>query len=748
MSKKINLSGVCFSVYQLKSIVSNDANLVFGQCDYYEFLKHSKKVFDVLTEYKLKSKFQYFLGLSSPYILLKDMGLKDLSSNHYFDLVVGVFNSITSLLKMLNDIENSKSKRTKLSYTLYLVFKWMNKRKYKEKFLQEMLNFLNGLDELNTKKCSIKEVTQEAEEQKEKIFQLFGQVDEQLSETDLHLIITYMDVFKFAFIDVFHRKAVTTRKRKSKSGVHPEPAYVEIPPLMYVYIGDEDDIQDIDEVNEDEVSISYDLNDDEDTKRLADFVPDEKLRKHIARRDFVAVSNSHYIDRELLKEIYNEFINRLQYCESDEAEVVQESAIAGCFLLSIFTGLSAVSFIYIDHLLNTKRLVLNNAKTHYLWVIDAQVSRKLKGEIAKQGNKYNDSTQWQFHVPRMWVDRIREAVQYKDFISYTNTDLNHILAKWFEGRCLGNLSVNSIAMQFCFHLSRMCRNKPIKDFLLGKQVFHEPSLSYAGFAKSEVDLMIKEYIMLWSNNWIDSAVDVPCLVKSNEIIRIGSQRVWHWDKAKAFLNRLNKDIIEILDKCVSIEQKVNAYSVWLWFCCLLATGGRPVEGAPGRVEDYDSTTKMLYVHDKKSASRPVGRFIPLNDFVVQELEQYLKFLNDHKILKKFPTRKTGYLLYYIPQKNVEQNAKSQPVTAKFIESFLSEKFPDLVQLYPNWIRHFVRNYLVLPEAVFKTWFAHDQVDEVGFANTSSLQPYIYMELIRSQTTDMFKKLGLISVVAQ
>src|SRR5690606_13161836 len=144
MSKKINLSGVCFSVYQLKSIVSNDANLVFGQCDYYEFLKHSKKVFDVLTEYKLKSKFQYFLGLSSPYILLKDMGLKDLSSNHYFDLVVGVFNSITSLLKMLNDIENSKSKRTKLSYTLYLVFKWMNKRKYKEKFLQEMLNFLNG----------------------------------------------------------------------------------------------------------------------------------------------------------------------------------------------------------------------------------------------------------------------------------------------------------------------------------------------------------------------------------------------------------------------------------------------------------------------------------------------------------------------------------------------------------------------------------------------------------------------------
>lgn len=748
MSKEINLSGVCFSVYQLKSIMTNDANFVFGQCNYYEFLKHSKKVFEVLTKYKLKSKYKYFLGLSSPYILLKDIGLKDLSANHCFDLVLGIFNSITSLLKMLNNIENSKSKRTKLSYTLYLVFKWMYKRTHKEKFLQEMLNFLNGLEELNTKKCSIEEIKKNAEEQKERICELEDQENNKLNETDSKLIRTYMDEFKFAYIDVFHRRAVTTRNRQSRSEEHQQPSYVEMPPFMYVYTGSDDYFQDTDEVDEDEISIWYDLNGDKVTKRLVNLVEEEKLQKHISRRGFVAASNSHYIDIELLKGIYNELIDRLQDCQSDSAEVVRESAVAGCFLLSVFTGLSAVSFIYIDHLLSSKKLVLNKDKTHYLWVIDAQVCRNINGEIAKKGNKYNDSTQWQFHVPRMWVDTIRDAVKYTDFTSYTNTDFNHYLTKWFEGRCLGKLSVSSIAMQFFFHISRICRNKPQKGFLLGKQVFHEPPLSYAGFSKSQLDISIQEYILLWCSNWKDSAVDAPCLVKSDEIIRVGSQRVWQWGKVKAFLNRLNQHIIKTHNECISIEQKVNAYSVWMWFCCLLATGGRPVEGVPGQVEHYDSTTKMLYVHDKVSKSRPLGRYVPINDFVVQELEQYLNFLKRHEILTRFPTQQSGYFLYYIPPYNDRQKAKSKPVTAKFIASFLSEECPDLDELYPNWIRHFVRNYLVLPEAVYKTWFAHDQVDEVGFSNTSSLQPCIYMELIRSQTSEMFKRLGLVSMVAQ
>ena len=62
----------------------------------------------------------------------------------------------------------------------------------------------------------------------------------------------------------------------------------------------------------------------------------------------------------------------------------------------------------------------------------------------------------------------------------------------------------------------------------------------------------------------------------------------------------------------------------------------------------------------------------------------------------------------------------EPLTQKHIASYLSENFPEIDELYPNWTRQFVRNFLELPDAIFKSWYAHDQQNEIGFSKYSSL----------------------------
>ena len=107
-----------------------------------------------------------------------------------------------------------------------------------------------------------------------------------------------------------------------------------------------------------------------------------------------------------------------------------------------------------------------------------------------------------------------------------------------------------------------------------------------------------------------------------------------------------------------------------------------------------------------------------------------------------------YYLSYWKKGSEFMSFTLEPLTQKHIAFYLSEKFPEIDELYPNWTRHFVRNFLELPDAIFKSWYAHDQQNEIGFSKYSSLQPYTYMIEIQDAVNQLFKRLGLKSVVSQ
>ena len=105
----------------------------------------------------------------------------------------------------------------------------------------------------------------------------------------------------------------------------------------------------------------------------------------------------------------------------------------------------------------------------------------------------------------------------------------------------------------------------------------------------------------------------------------------------------------------------------------------------------------------------------------------------------------NYYLHYWKKNAGFMNIKISPLTQKDVASYLARNFPEIGPLYPNWIRHFVRNTLDLPDAVFKSWYAHDQQGEIGFSKSSSLQPYAYKTQIQDALSKLFKDLELISV---
>ncbi|MBJ7437326.1 MAG: hypothetical protein JHC54_17070, partial [Acinetobacter sp.] len=207
----------------------------------------------------------------------------------------------------------------------------------------------------------------------------------------------------------------------------------------------------------------YDYNLNEDTRRLAPFVSHQKLNRHIDRAQQPTVSNTYYLDVPFLK-----IVNQVLHEQLHENKDMIESAKASCCLMSIFTGQSAVIFQDINRLLRTKQLKRDSNRAYYLWVVDANVNKNLKGQIAKKDNKYNEHTTWEFQIPAMWVDRIREA----NLSNLTHVDFEESLSEWFYNRRIGPISVTSLALQLSFHLKRICNDDLKKNFLIGRQISH------------------------------------------------------------------------------------------------------------------------------------------------------------------------------------------------------------------------------------------------------------------------------------
>lgn len=661
--------------------------------------------------------------------------------------VLEIVNFIMFLSGLFLKLQNCDPtpKIEKLSYTLYLMFKMISniQNDSKVKILAYVSEYLGNLMQIDPKQSSQQDFKKNSKFQIDKVIKSCVECSVQGTKS----FSRYLDEYRIAVEDLYFREKVIVREKTYQDF----SKTIEEITVDYLIYSDSSPVLDIqsdyssssedgeDEIDEDKSIKHFDVNQNESTRRLMGFVPNHMLHKHIVRRQAPMVSNHYYLDPPLLEIVYQVLHDQFQ-----ENNDPIESAKAACFLMSIFTGVSAPVFLNINELLEIKKLKRSADKNYYFWVLDADVNKNLKGQIAQKDNKYNEHRTWEFQIPASWINRIREVNPFK----LTNVDFEVSLSEWFQDYCLGPLSVTSLALQLSFHLTRICQDDLQKSFLIGKKISHVPDLSYGGFSYKQLNESYEQYLWLWFQNKTDvNVLDQPQFIQNKGDSRVGSQRAWTFQHAKKFLNTLNARVAKILKDEVSIVKKINAFSVWIWFCCLLATGARPAEGASSLKEHYDLISKMMYINDKKSETRPYGRFAPLIDFVVNELRHYIEFLKKFRLSKIADTTEDRYYIIHLEEYVGFMDSKLKPLTQGKVTSYLAANFPEFDELYPNWTRHFVRNHLNLSDATFKAWYAHDQINEIGFSKYSSLQPYTYKIEILDQVNRLFNKLELITVVS-
>ena len=180
-------------------------------------------------------------------------------------------------------------------------------------------------------------------------------------------------------------------------------------------------------------------------------------------------------------------------------------------------------------------------------------------------------------------------------------------------------------------------------------------------------------------------------------------------------------------------QTLNHYSLWLWHVCMLITSARPSESFPPNLDYIDLDNRLLATADKEQRySGTIGRYLPFNNFLHNEIQYYLKYLKHFLYLTKA----------YLPQEQVQaiyEVFNGERLLLLFYDSKgyirnleLSDiqKYCTEIALQRNWTRHFARYFFAqyCNEDVVKGIFGHDEPMQELFDRYSAFQTTNYNQI--------------------
>lgn len=196
----------------------------------------------------------------------------------------------------------------------------------------------------------------------------------------------------------------------------------------------------------------------------------------------------------------------------------------------------------------------------------------------------------------------------------------------------------------------------------------------------------------------------------------------------------------------SIKQ-FNAYGLWLWHVLQLLTGIRPVNDAPGFLNQFNFKQKLLWVSDKanKGNSRE-GRLIPLADFVITAVQNYVAYLQ--RFASKHNVQHAKYPL------DIDDIFQSKKPFLTFFNynplGFIAYK-PSRVQSLlggflrhqDNWLRHQLRSLLTnrADETLICAIFGHEHPEQELMHPFSSAS-MSDLKIIKTHLDDIAKELTL------
>ncbi|MHA3049760.1 hypothetical protein, partial [Acinetobacter sp. ANC 4639] len=184
-------------------------------------------------------------------------------------------------------------------------------------------------------------------------------------------------------------------------------------------------------------------------------------------------------------------------------------------------------------------------------------------------------------------------------------------------------------------------------------------------------------------------------------------------------------------------QTLNHYSIWLWHVCMIMTSARPSESFPPNLDYIDFDNQLMAVADKEQRySGTIGRYLPFNDFLRDEIQYYLKYLKHFLYLTKAYLSQEQiqaihevfdgehpFLLLYEPQGYIRN-----------LELADIHKYCAEIALQRNWTRHFSRYFFAQScnEDLVKGIFGHDEAMQELFDRYSGFQATDYHQIRAAQ----------------
>jgi len=213
----------------------------------------------------------------------------------------------------------------------------------------------------------------------------------------------------------------------------------------------------------------------------------------------------------------------------------------------------------------------------------------------------------------------------------------------------------------------------------------------------------------------------------------GSQQTPNLPFVKSFFHQLDQRVREHPNPFETLKY----YSIWLWHICMLITSARPSESFPPNLDYIDLDNQLMAVADKEQRYLgTIGRYLPFNDYLRDEIQHYLKYLKHFLYLTKAYLSneqvqaihevfegERPFLLFYDPQGYIRNLELSD------IQKYCTE-----IALQRNWTRHFARYFFAqyCSEDVVKGIFGHDEAMQGLFDRYSAFQATDYDQIRTAQ----------------
>ena len=227
---------------------------------------------------------------------------------------------------------------------------------------------------------------------------------------------------------------------------------------------------------------------------------------------------------------------------------------------------------------------------------------------------------------------------------------------------------------------------------------------------------------------------------------VGSALVINDDLVAKFFRTLSNTIQRIqINNLDNLIYQFNLYAIYTIQILNISTGHRPVNNPYEFIHHFNLDLKTLIIADKRKRNTNAERIIVLNDIAINQINNYLKYIdsirNNMKFINSNISNHINKIL--IGGENLFGFMTTDKIVA-ITKSTFDDKMKNILPISLNWNRHYIRTTLCsmnIDGDLIDLWMGHDGISGNGLSEYSCLS-VSDLEYIANEIQNIMIKLNI------